>query len=644
MILLYILAFSIPLILALFMTPWVIKFAVKIGATDTPDIRKVHTSVMPRIGGLAVILSAIGAIGFLYVVYPGILPSFFGEDYTPIIVACCVLSLFVLGFVDDLKPLSAAIKFGVQFLIAAVIFSAGFKISNVTNPLGEGMIAIGIFDFPITILWIVGIINAFNLIDGLDGLASGVAVIASVSIFVITSLSGQFQASIFALIIAGALVGFLRYNFNPAKIFLGDSGSLVIGFVLAILSIQTTSKLTSGFAVLLPLLVLALPITDTLVSMTRRLIGSFLNKGTQKPNQSPINRLHGMFVPDKMHIHHRLLSLGLSHRNAVLVLYFVSAFFAISAFIFTQIETWQRMLSVTIVLALALTFFVKKLKYNEIAIFNNGLMVSFSKKWIPKNTGWVVFTDAMFIMAAYSLTYYLISQINPGLVSQFQFSRTFAIVLTVQLSILWATGLYREKMNQFGLANALHTSATIFSAVGMTGLVLLATEALTLAEIAQFLIFNIYFLLTFLFGYRLTFLSLNHWFNREKRTGMKVLVYGAGEQGTLALQNILNSTQSDVKVVGFLDDDPNLHGKIIQGYPVLGGHWMLPKVHNTQPIDSIYLCDDDIRCENLKRLRRTALQKGITIKKLSITLLEIENSDVSEELADVESKHIVNFL
>jgi len=392
------------------------------------------------------------------------------------------------------------------------------------------------------------------------------------------------------------------------------------------------------------LLVLALPITDTLVSMTRRFLGSFLNKGTQQPNQSPIHRLYGMFVPDKMHIHHRLLTLGLSHRNAVLVLYFVSAFFAISAFIFTQIETWQRMLSVTIVLVLALTYFVKKLKYNEIAIFNNGLMVSFSKKWIPKHTGWVVFTDAWFIIAAYALTYYLISQINPGLAGQFPFSRTFGVVLTVQLSILWATGLYREKMNQFGLANALHTSATIFSAVGITGLVLLATEALTLIEIAQYFIFNIYFLLTFLFGYRLTFLSLNHWFNREKRTGTKVLVYGAGDKGTLALQNILSSTESDVHVVGFLDDDPNLHGKVLQGYPVLGGHWMLPKVHRAQPIDSIYLCDDDIRCENLKRLRRTALQKGISIKKLNITLREIENSDVNEELADVESKHIVDFL
>ncbi len=319
-------AFLLPLILSLLLTPLVIKFAKRIGATDSPGERKVHTTVMPRIGGLAVVLSAAGTILTLYILFPEFLPALLDGSYTTLIVGGCFFILFGLGFWDDLKPLSPEVKFGVQFILAGIIYFAGFQISNITNLLGSGVLDIGIFDLPITILWIVGVTNAFNLIDGLDGLASGVAVIACIAIFIITSLSGQIGAAIFSLIVAGALVGFLRYNFNPAKIFLGDSGSLTIGFALALLSIQSTAKITTGFAVLLPILILALPITDTLVSMTRRLIGSFLKKEPEEPTQSILRRLHGMFKPDKLHIHHRLLSLGFSHRGTVLVLYMVSIF------------------------------------------------------------------------------------------------------------------------------------------------------------------------------------------------------------------------------------------------------------------------------------------------------------------------------
>ena len=642
MISLFTIAFLLPLLLSLLFTPMVIRFANRIGAVDAPGERKVHTSVMPRIGGLAIILSAAGTILAMLAFFPELRTDLFDGSYTTLIVVFCFLALFGLGFRDDLKPLSPEVKFGVQFLLAAIIYFAGFKISNITNPLDTGVLEIGIFDLPITILWIVGITNAFNLIDGLDGLASGVAVIASISIFVITSLSGQIEAAIFSLIIAGALVGFLRYNFNPASIFLGDSGSLMIGFALALLSIQATAKISTGFAVLLPILVLALPITDTLVSMVRRLIGSFLNRDPKAPSQSILRRLHGMFTPDKLHIHHRLLSLGLSHRSAVLVLYLVSIFFAFSAFLFTEVDSLQRSLTVAFALGLILILFIKKLRYYEMAVLNNGLMVPLSEKWILKQHQWVSFADIFFIVISYSVSYAMVYLANPLAVEQMNFTLTLVLILPVQLATFWVTGLYREKMNQLGIANALHTIASIGTAVVLTGIVILIMELLFLVEAAQFLIFNFYFLLTLLFSYRIAYQALKYLFNRDKKTGKHVLIYGAGENGTLILQQILNSSINDLKIIGFLDDDASLKGQLIYGYPILGGHWVLSKTHRIHRIDSIYLSDEDIRCENLKRLRKIALKNKISIKKLNITLQEVETTDVEEESIQVEAEDSVS--
>ncbi|MCH8496458.1 MAG: hypothetical protein LAT57_12615 [Balneolales bacterium] len=630
MIPLYIIAFVLPLLLALVLTPKVIVFANKIGATDAPDPRKVHKTVMPRIGGMAVFMSVAITVFALSLIFRDFLPYLFDGNHSAIIVIICFLCLFGLGFWDDIKPLTPFVKFGVQLIIAVVIYFAGFKISNVTNPLGMGVFDVGLFDLPITVLWIVGITNAFNLIDGLDGLASGVAVIACTSIFVITVMSGQVEAAVFALIVAGALVGFLRYNFNPAKIFLGDSGSLTIGFALALLSIQSTAKISTGFTVLLPILILLLPITDTLISMVRRLIGSFLHRDPDKPTQSIRRRLNGMFAPDKYHIHHQLLSLGFTHRRAVLVLYMVSAFFAFSAFLFTQIDSLQRSVTIALSLGLILVFCIKKLRYYEMAIFNNGLMMPFFEKWVLKRSQWNIFADILFVFISYSLSYYLVSQVNPVVAQDLSYTLILLTMLPIQLIVFKLTGLYREKINQFGLGSALHIIASIGSAVGLTGIVLLFLEYLPLMETIQFLIFDFYFLLTFLVGYRVGYQALRFWFNRDKPSGKNILIYGAGDNGALALQSILNAPNNNLKVVGFLDDDPGLEGKLIYGYPILGGHWSLPKTHTSHNIESIYLCDDNIPCENLKRIQQIAYQNKISIKKINISFHDIYTSNVEE--------------
>jgi UDP-GlcNAc:undecaprenyl-phosphate/decaprenyl-phosphate GlcNAc-1-phosphate transferase len=620
----FIYSIILPILLSLLITPWVIRFAKKIGATDAPGERKVHTTEMPRIGGLAIFISFSISALTIYLLFPEVFTKVSENIELAAVLVFCFVSLFALGFRDDLKPLSPEIKFGVQLLLAAIIYFAGFKISNITNPMGAGLLDVGIIDFPLTIIWIVGITNAFNLIDGLDGLAAGVAVIASISIFIVSVMAYQYETAVIALIIAGSLIGFLRYNFNPAKIFLGDSGSLLIGFSLAILSIQSTAKITTGFALLFPILVLVLPITDTLVSMIRRLLGSFLKQNPESASLSSLRRLYGMFIPDKSHIHHRLLSLGLSHRNTVLVLYFVSVFFAFSAFLFIQINTSARSVTIAILLGVLLVLCIKKLRYYEIAIFNNGLMMPFYEKWILNRISFVRLADVCFITTSFFLSYVMLNSLIPASLDLVSIENTILWILPLQLIVMWLTGLYREKMNPFGIGNILNISASIAYAVGLTAVVFAMMEILPLVATIQFLILDFYFLLTFVLGFRMTYQSLIFWYNRDKPSGKNVLIYGAGQKGISLLHSITSSPDNNIKVLGFLDDDPAIKGKLINGFPILGGHWEVAKTYLNKNVDTIYLCDESVKSENLRRLKTTAQQQGITVKKLHMSFQEVE--------------------
>ncbi|MCC5941157.1 MAG: hypothetical protein JJU37_06395 [Balneolaceae bacterium] len=623
----YIYSIILPILLSLLITPWVIRFAKKIGATDAPGERKVHSTMMPRIGGLAIFLSAGISILTIFLLFPDVFTQVSENGTTAATLIFCFVALFALGFWDDLKPLSPEVKFGVQLLLATLIYFAGFKISNITNPLGAGILDVGILDFPLTIIWIVGITNAFNLIDGLDGLAAGVAVIASISIFMVSAIAGQVETAIISLIIAGALIGFLRFNFNPAKIFMGDSGSLLIGFSLALLSIQSTAKISTGFALLFPILVLVLPITDTLVSMIRRLLGSYLERNPDGLSRSSLRRLYGMFTPDKSHIHHRLLSLGLSHRNTVLVLYFVSIFFAFSAFLFIQIDTTARSVTIAVMLGIILVLFIKKLRYYEIAIFNNGLMMPFYEKWILNRLSFVKLIDVCFIAAAFFLSYLMLNSVSPVAMDQLPFENTILWILPLQLTVMWLTGLYREKLNPFGIGNFLNISASIAYAVGLTAVVFAIMEVLPLVAAVQFLILDFYFLLTFILGFRMTYQALSFWYNRDKPSGKNVLIYGAGHSGVSLLHSLIDSSNNNIKVVGFLDDNTALKGKLINGFPIFGGHWELAKAYLNHKVDSVYLCDENIKNENLNRLKSTAHQKGISIKKVQMSFQDIETKE-----------------
>jgi len=308
--------FALALAISLALTPFVKAFAVKIGALDVPDHRKVHTRVMPRLGGLA-IYAAFTAVILLFLPWmpSGLLSS---NDRNLIGALLCGGTLIVLlGALDDRFQLNAKLKFLVQIAAACVVvFGFGVKIDLVNIPFGSAMqpMADGLA-IPLTIFWIVGVTNAINLIDGLDGLAAGVSGIAIGTILVMAALMGQGSVILLSTVLLGAVAGFLHYNFHPAKIFMGDSGSLFLGFALAMLSMLGFKQITV-VSFVTPILIIGVPLSDTFFAIVRRWV-----------NKKPI------FAPDKGHLHHRLQQLGFSHRQAVLIIYGIAAFFGACAIV-----------------------------------------------------------------------------------------------------------------------------------------------------------------------------------------------------------------------------------------------------------------------------------------------------------------------
>jgi UDP-GlcNAc:undecaprenyl-phosphate GlcNAc-1-phosphate transferase len=312
-------------------TPWVARLGHRLGAVDAPDSRKIHRTPVPRIGGLAVFAGflASGCFAVFATGYWEKFPEGAGEW---VVLAAGAATMLLLGLLDDIRGVPFQWKFAVQFLAAAAAWSGGFRIASLTLPLFDGPVDLGALSLPVTVLWIVGITNALNLIDGLDGLAAGSAMITCTAVATIAFWSGNVAEAAISAALLGSLLGFLRYNFNPARIFLGDSGSMWLGFILALTSIRGSQKNSTTVAVLVPVLVLGLPIFDTAFAVVRRTWRLARHRGA--PSSGAIGtarRISVLFLPDRGHIHHRLLDAGLSHRAAVLVLYAVAGLFALLA-------------------------------------------------------------------------------------------------------------------------------------------------------------------------------------------------------------------------------------------------------------------------------------------------------------------------
>ncbi|MBT5855564.1 undecaprenyl/decaprenyl-phosphate alpha-N-acetylglucosaminyl 1-phosphate transferase [bacterium] len=288
--------FLVSLLVSLLATAVVKKVAHRFQILDKPNARKIHTEAIPTIGGVAIFLGFVLAI-----------VSHLEMNQTLLAILGGSTLIVALGLMDDLWGMPASVKLIGQFLVAALTHQMGIQVSFLSNPLTQEMVAVHWLSFPITVIWIVAIMNTVNLIDGIDGLAGGVVAISAFFLTIVALMNGQYVMAVITVAILGSCLGFLKYNFPPAQIFMGDSGAMFLGYVLALASILGVFKTTITLSLAIPIFVLGLPITDTIYAICRR-----------------IKNKKALFIADTDHIHHRLVQKGLTHKQVAAFLYTIS--------------------------------------------------------------------------------------------------------------------------------------------------------------------------------------------------------------------------------------------------------------------------------------------------------------------------------
>lgn len=345
----YIAVFVIALFSSLLLTPIVRRLSVRWGWLDIPtDDRRVHTKAVPRVGGLAILLSVLIALLSLPLVDNLVTQSLLRDKWQLLSVFAPALLVTLLGLYDDTKGADARVKFFALIVAGTIFYAMGGRIDHLSLPFFDSIYLPPVVSYLATILWIVGVTNAFNLIDGIDGLAAGAGLFASLVVLGVSLMMGHPHVTVVILCLSGALIGFLRYNFNPASIFLGDSGSLFIGFTLAALSLQGAQKASTAVAIAIPIMAFAVPVIDTTFSMVRRFI-------SRKP----------IFQGDREHVHHMLLARGWSQRRTVFVLYGVCAALGLVSLLFVN-EASRLTGLILLVVGSAIVLLMGRLRYHEV--------------------------------------------------------------------------------------------------------------------------------------------------------------------------------------------------------------------------------------------------------------------------------------
>ena len=618
----YLALFLVGFLFSILLTPMVRSAARRLGAIDPPDERKVHDTPTPRLGGLAIFMSfhlgLLLSYSFDFFSFPQhLLPQIHFEW---LFVAS--LLVFVVGLMDDIRKIPPSIKFSFQVMAGLIVAVTSYRIESISFPFGT--IQLGIFSIPITVLWIVGITNAINLLDGLDGLASGTSLIVCFTMFGI-SLHGQnVGIALVSLLLAGSILGYLKYNFYPASIFLGDSGSYFLGFILSILSLSSGLKGTTTFAILIPIMILGLPIMDTLLSMLRRVLKSLhICTFDNRKNILKFFYLNGKSIvtADRDHIHHRLLKMGLTHRNAVFFLYGITLLLGASTFSSVYFRDANQAL---IVAAIAVVSYIgiKKLGYSEIQLLQNGTFLPIFSSPLVSGKTFKVLIDTVSISLSYYLAFLLrFEGAIPPPIKKYYFS-TIPLILIVRMVSFYLLGIYEGPWRYISVADFLR----ILRASGLgclaTALILWTIPFFGVFSWSVLLIdFNLLFI--FMIATRGSFRILEHLYLTHENGAKRVLIYGLGRSSMDVLQEFIRNPGHHLNPIGFIDDTYRNFKKRINGYPVVGSLDSLESLLDKNLVKEIIIPCTGVSEEKLDHLFRICTSHHISLRRYQTRFEEI---------------------
>ena len=622
----YLLLFLIASSLSWTLSPAIRRTAFHIGAVDFPGERKIHAVPTPRIGGMVIALSIavtfLAAFGLAHLA-----PSSFALDLThwwPILAGGGIV--FLGGVYDDIRPLPVYGKFLFQAAGALMAIALGVRIDHVSLFGGE-VVELGMLTLPLTFLWIVGMTNAFNLADGLDGLAVGLGSIAAGTCAALFLLRGDTQDAIMLIVILGALLGFLPHNFNPARMYLGDSGSLLIGYVLAVTAILGTQKTATALAVFVPLLVLGLPIIDTLFSMLRRFKASPGSTGQRKnPPASWTRAFTRMFEADRGHFHHRLMAMGFSHRNTVLALYAVAL--GLSFFALLSVLAEYRNAGIIIFAAiLATAIGIGRLGYQDVDLLQVGRLLRWYDTCAFDRRFFLGFLDLFLITSAYWATF-LLKFYDARLTDELTgwYVNSFSTVLIVQFLCFYLFGLYRGVWRAMGVGDLIKVAVASSAAVAMSySLVMIGHPPV---GTISFFVIDLLLLGLFAGSIRSVYRVLDFLHQRSAGHEGTALIYGAGRGGQLVLRELMQNAMLGMRPIGFIDDDPKLRNCTVGGISVLGTSQDVPAILDSHLVTRVLVSSKTIEGDRFREVIQACKERGVIIL---VTGLEFHPVVVVEE-------------
>jgi len=626
----YAVVFFTGFLVTYLLTPVVKRIATALGMIDMPMARRIHSVPTPRGGGIAVFLGFHAACCACFLIpwisfERSIMLSWWLKSFLP-------ASLFVLtfGLVDDFKSLAPRAKLLCQIAAAAIAWASGIGVSVLLD------VALPVYlDFPLTILWFLVFMNAFNLIDGLDGLATGLATIASLGVAGSLLLRHMPGDVLMLLGLIGACIAFLRYNFHPASIFLGDSGSLFLGFALAALSLVMGSKGPVLISIAVPILAVGIPMFDMLLALWRRSVRAMVSRGSSTGTSDAT----GIFAADKHHLHHRLVETGLSHRNAALYLYVLSALLIAVALAGMALRSYA-MAIYTAAFVAAIYVAVKHLARLE--LWETAVAIADGIKKPPRKSIGVFFyllADLCLLLLASLAANYLGYPGSQGGNLHNWFERASLLIGIPFLFLVFAR-TYRRVWSQariwefalllLALITGIVVSEALSSAISRRGLLFLVVHSSLycgFASVALVLIRVLPRLAQDLMP------KLREYYPEGASTLARAMIFPAGPAAIVLIQtHLLNSTRhgTNHRVVGLLSEDSNLHGRLLAGYEVLSGIDALDNTIAAHRIDEIFVTSEATEDES-RRIVEFGRRCGIAVSKWETSLIPLASARPSQD-------------